>query len=135
MQTKKLGRSQVELQNCLPWMPHHKLMAECHLELSKYLKIPMTMMLMCSRMKERWTNKILKKKFRRPPSWQVFLHPTQKRSQLRNASKPVSSCRQGCPRFSGQGGEKSCEKGLEGSGGELRKRGILSCSVIIIILR
>ena len=45
--------------------------AECHLELSKYLKILMTMML-----KERGTNKMLKKKFRRPPSWQVFLHPT-----------------------------------------------------------
>ena len=67
--------------------------AECYLELSKYLKIPMTMTLMWSRMKERGTNKMVKKKFRRPPSWQVFPHPAQKRSQLRNASKAVSSCR------------------------------------------
>ena len=65
---------------------------DSHLELSKYLKIPMTMLLMWSRMKERRSNMMVKTKFRKPPSWQLFLHLTQKRSQLRNAKKPISSC-------------------------------------------
>ena len=80
MKTKQPERSQVELKNCPPWMPGHKLTEKCHLGLSKYLKIPMTTMLMLSRMRERGTNKMLKKKFRRPPSWQLFLHPTKKRA-------------------------------------------------------
>ena len=84
--------------------------AECYLELSKYLKIPMTMMLMWSRMKERGTNMMAKNKFRKPPSWQVFRHRTQERSLLRNASKPVSCCRQGCRRLPGREGVANCAK-------------------------